>query len=579
MTERVDICGGERVHDALGRLARRCRVVDGATPCGVVERMFAAEPALTSMVIWCGDGCETLVDRDQFMAEMSGRLGYGRALHERRPVEHLAMARCSPVLPESLGLDDAAAAALRRPQCDRYQDLLVRFDDGGVGTLVVAELFAALARLHGHNALHDSLTGLANRDLLLDRMRHARARLVRGGGRVALLFVDLDDFKTINDSLGHSAGDAVLVTVAQRLAQATRAQDTVARLGGDEFAILQHDPPAGGPRATAARVLDALRGPIIVGDRSLEVSASVGIARGGADISPEELLRNADLAMYSAKRKGKRDSAVYEPSMHRRALTRLDLKADLEHALERRELHLVYQPVVTVHDGRPVALEALLRWDHPRRGPISPAEFVPVAEETGAIIEIGRWVLDEACRQIRAWETSAPAARDLRISVNISARQLEHLQVVDEIDEALTEAGLDGERLVVELTESAIVQDLDHAGDVLEAIRGLGAKIAIDDFGTGFASLRYLQRLPIDVLKIDRTFTAAIETDVAARRLLGGLVRLAEGLHVTPLAEGVENARQLAELADLGYDLAQGYHLARPLQPEQVLQHLHARCR
>lgn len=574
MIDADDIHGDGRTPDTVGRLAHRRRVLSTATPCAAVEGTFAAQPTLTSVVIGRGDGAWALVDRERFMAEMSGGLGYGRALYDRRPVEQLAPAGGSAVLPESVGLEAAAAFALDRPQGERYEDLLVGFDDGGVGTVVVAELFAALARLHGHNALHDPLTGLANRDLLLNRMAHARARIARDGGRVALLFVDLDDFKTINDSLGHSAGDALLVAVARRLEQATRSQDTVARLGGDEFAILQHDASEDGPGATAARVREVLRAPIAVGGRSLEVGASVGIARASAELSPDDLLRNADLAMYSAKRQGKRDSAVYEPAMHRRALTRLDLKADLERALERGELHVVYQPIVTVAGRRPVGVEALLRWDRPGDGPVSPAEFIPLAEESGAIVPIGRWVLAEACRQLRAWQPSTPAARHLRISVNVSARQLEQPGFVGEIDATLTEAGLDGGRLVVELTESAIVQDLDHAGDVLEEIQGLGAKIAIDDFGSGFTSLAYLQRLPIDILKIDRAFTAGIDHDPAARRLLGGLVRLAEGLHVTPLAEGVETAGQLDELGDLGCELAQGYLIARPLRPEQVLDRL-----
>jgi len=561
---------------AVCRLAQRREILDGATPCGEVEWIFVADARLSSLIIRRADGRLTVVQRDRFMGQMTGRLGYGRGLYGRRPVERLAGDAPVCALAESTELDAAAAAALERPHAHQHDDLLILLGDGGVATLVVADLFVALSQVNSHLALHDVLTGLANRQLLLDRLLHARARLIRHGGEIAVLFIDLDDFKTVNDSLGHSAGDEVLVAVARRLSATLRAADTVARLGGDEFAVLLHDGDTDRAQATAGRILDALREPMVVGGRRLDVNASIGIAVADASTPAELVLRNADLAMYGAKHAGKRRSAFSDPSMHAEALSRLDLKADLERALDHDELYLVYQPVIYLGDGHVVGVEALLRWRHPQRGVLAPGEFIGLAEETGAIVPIGRWILDEACHQARRWQEATTAAADLFVAVNVSPRQLEQSGFVADTVEALAAAHLRGERLVVELTEGIVVSDLDSACDVLAKLRRLGVKVAIDDFGTGFTSLSYLQRLPIDILKVDRTFVADIATDPQSRRLLDGLLRLADGLRVTSLAEGVETCEQLGELRHLRCTLAQGYLMSRPLNPAGVLDRITA---
>jgi diguanylate cyclase (GGDEF)-like protein/PAS domain S-box-containing protein len=414
-------------------------------------------------------------------------------------------------------------------------------------------------------AFHDSLTGLANRALFSDRLQHAISRAERSPAALAVLFVDLDDFKTVNDSLGHGEGDLLLVAVAARLRASLRASDTIARMGGDEFAILIEDPVDGEtPMDVAHRMLAQLEPPFVHGGKELFVRASIGIATTRSrDHTADELLRNADVAMYTAKSNGKNRLEVFEPGMHTAALTRLALKGDLERALERGEFSLVYQPIVRLAGGRLSGVEALLRWQHRDRGTVGPTEFIPVAEETGLILPLGRWVLERACAQAAAWNAISP--QPITMSVNVSGRQLQHPPFAADVAAVLASTGLAPELLTLELTESVLMQDAEAATAVLVELKSLGVRLAIDDFGTGYSSLNYLRRFPIDELKIDRSFVASLDDGPTQSAVVLSILRLSETLHLETVAEGIEESSQLAVLRDLGADLGQGYFFAHPL--------------
>ena len=419
-------------------------------------------------------------------------------------------------------------------------------------------------------AFHDSLTGLANRALFADRLQHAITRAERSPTALAVLFVDLDDFKTVNDSLGHSEGDQLLVAVAERLRDGVRASDTIARMGGDEFAILVEDPTdAETPLEVGRRVLAQLEAPFVHGGKELFVRASIGIAVTYArDYTADEVLRNADVAMYTAKTRGKNRIEVFEPGMHAAALTRLALKGDLERALERNEFRLVYQPIVRLGAGRLSGVEALLRWEHRERGTVGPTDFIPVAEETGLILPLGRWVLEQACAQAAAW--NAIAAEPITMSVNVSGRQLQEPGFVAEVAAVLAATRLAPELLTLELTESILMQDAEAATAMLVELKALGVRLAIDDFGTGYSSLNYLRRFPIDELKIDRSFVASLHDGPAQSAVVLSILRLSETLHLETVAEGIEERSQLAVLQDLGAELGQGYFFARPLDVDAM---------
>jgi diguanylate cyclase (GGDEF)-like protein len=404
-----------------------------------------------------------------------------------------------------------------------------------------------------HQAQHDALTGLPNRILFVERVEQA----MRAGGDQAVLFVDLDDFKRVNDSLGHAAGDELLVAVARRLRASLRDTDTAARLGGDEFAVLVHDGGVELASKVASRIIAALREPVEVSGTRMPVQASVGIATALQQRDTDALLRNADVAMYAAKEGGKGRFAVFEPAMHDRLRDRVGLEADLRRALERGELVLAYQPLVSLADGGVVGAEALVRWQHPTRGLLSPAAFLPVAEESGLILPLGRWVLREACRQVGQW-TSGHGGRRLPISVNLSAHQLHHPGLVDEVVGALADTGLDPGALVLEVTESAVLRDHEVVAARLGALRARGVRIALDDFGTGYSSLSHLLYLPVDQLKIDRSFVRADDAIVAA------ILQLGQRLGLEVVAEGVETQAQAERLLALGCQLVQGYHFGRP---------------
>jgi diguanylate cyclase (GGDEF)-like protein/PAS domain S-box-containing protein len=424
-----------------------------------------------------------------------------------------------------------------------------------------------------HQALHDPLTGLPNRALVLDRLNHGLARANRTGTQVGVLFLDLDRFKLVNDSHGHAAGDEMLVALAQRLSSTVRPADTVARFGGDEFVVLCEDiGDESEALEIAERLADALRVPFVLGSQEMYLSGSIGIAMSTAGDRAEDLLRNADAAMYRAKERGRARCELFDSAMRERAMSRLELESDLHRAVERNEFLLHFQPKINLRAGRVVGVEALVRWEHPTRGLVAPNEFIAVAEETGLIVPIGRYVIEEACWHIARWRRLA-GDRGPMVSVNLSARQLQHPDIVDVVATALTKSGVDPGDLCVEITESVLLEDGEGAGAVLRALKDLGVQVAIDDFGTGYSALSYLQRFPIDELKVDRSFVDALCTDGAGSTIVGAVIGLAHAMDITVVAEGVETAAQLSELRRLGCDQGQGYWFARP-HPSAVIDEL-----
>jgi diguanylate cyclase (GGDEF)-like protein/PAS domain S-box-containing protein len=419
-----------------------------------------------------------------------------------------------------------------------------------------------------HQAFHDKLTGLANRALFGDRVEQVLRRNSRSGDHAAVIYLDLDSFKHVNDSLGHAAGDELLQEVGRRLVDAVRTGDTVSRLGGDEFGILLEESRRAVDQAEAVadRILAALTSPIVAGERMVTVSASLGIAVAAADSTAASLLRDADVAMYRAKSAGKGRWVVYDSGMHTAAVERLQLESDLSSALARDQLRLFYQPVVELSSDRIVGFEALLRWDHPELGVLLPDRFIPIAEENGLIIPIGRWVLDEACRASVAWNQEFPAEEPLTMAVNITARQLADADLAADVDAATESAGMDPRLLVIELTESSLVHDAHLAARRLRELRSLGLRIAVDDFGTGYSSLSYLRQFPVDILKIDRSFVSTITDRSELPAIVRGLLDLGRTLGLEMVAEGVEDEVQRESLRDVHCDLAQGFLFARPLE-------------
>jgi len=428
-----------------------------------------------------------------------------------------------------------------------------------------------------HQAFHDSLTGLANRALFRDRVAHSLARQARSHGAVSVLFSDLDDFKTVNDSLGHEAGDQLLVAVAERLRAVMRPEDTTARFGGDEFAILLEETDQEGTRRAAERILDALRSPFEFHGRQVVMRASIGAAfTSDARTEPDDLLRQADLAMYTAKTSGKGRFAFYAPHMHEAAVTRMELKGDLEQAIANQDFELYYQPIVDLRSGNVTGVEALVRWRHAERGVVLPSEFIPIAEETGLVVPLGRWVIGEACRQLGAWTAdgrlNGPRLERLSMWVNLSSRQLQEPEFVQTIADAVESSGIRPERLTLEITESGLMADLDESTATLHRLRALGARLAIDDFGTGYSSLSYLERLPVEVLKIDRSFTEAIGHGRDVPVLVRSIVKLGQTLHMEVLAEGIETAEQLTRLRAIDCRLGQGFHFSPALPGNEVIE-------
>jgi diguanylate cyclase (GGDEF)-like protein/PAS domain S-box-containing protein len=430
----------------------------------------------------------------------------------------------------------------------------------------------AFERQLRHLAFHDPLSQLPNRALFLDRLEQAVARSRRGTEIVAVLYLDLDNFKTVNDSLGHPTGDALLVEVARRLTGCARDGDTVARLGGDEFAILLQDATGHHTAEAVARRIGAvLRTPVHVAGHDVLVSASIGIADahdspGGAD----ELLRNADMAMYAAKGHGRDGVERFAPSMYATVRERLELTADLHRALEQGEFRVFYQPIVELGSSRICELEALVRWQHPERGLVQPDTFIPLAEETGLIVPIGRWVLEEACRQAHVWQEQLPSAVSLVIGVNLSGRQFGDANLVADVTRVLRETKLEPGTLKLEITESVAMQDATRAEATMHALKALGVQLAIDDFGTGYSSLQYLKRFPVDTLKIDKSFVDGLGSDEQDTAIVQSIVALAKTLRLDVTGEGIETAVQQAHLRLLAVERGQGYLFARP-QPAEAI--------
>jgi diguanylate cyclase (GGDEF)-like protein len=414
-------------------------------------------------------------------------------------------------------------------------------------------------------ATHDSLTALPNRTLVLDRVEQMLARSRRLNSPAAALFIDLDNFKDINDTLGHGAGDELLQAVAARLEGATRESDALGRLGGDEFVVISEELSlAAGPELVAERLLDALRPPFHLGpDKKsrVTVTASIGIAIA-EDASAEELLRHADIAMYRAKWDGKNGFAVFEAGMAETIQRRMVLEMDLRDAIANEEFFLAYHPTIDLKTMTPIGVEALIRWDHPERGVIQPDNFIPLLEESGLITEVGRWVLDQACAQGAAWRASGYL---IAMAVNVSARQLDRDEIVADIEGALSRSGIAPEALTIEVTETALMRDADQTSRRLSAIKDLGVQIAIDDFGTGYSSLAHLQRFPVDALKIDRSFITGMEGNREGETLIQTLVQLGKALSIETFAEGIEQHSELALLKDENCDAGQGFLFAQPL--------------
>jgi diguanylate cyclase (GGDEF)-like protein/PAS domain S-box-containing protein len=422
-------------------------------------------------------------------------------------------------------------------------------------------------------AFEDSLTGLANRALLLDRLGHALTRDGRNVDSVAVLMIDLDGFKSINDGLGHDAGDHALNEIAARIVRSARPSDTVARLGGDEFVVLLESLSA--PTIiddVASRILDIVRQPFVLHGKTVRISASIGIAVSvGASSTPISLLRDADIAMYAAKAAGRDRYHFFDTSMHSRANEEFGLINDLNRALERRELILYYQPSIDLDGERLEGVEALLRWRHHETGLIMPDVFIPIAEQTGLIVPIGRWVLQQACAQAVAWRHAMKQGQPFVMEVNVSGRQLNHKSLVADVAHILADSGLEPENLVLEITESVLMDDIDVAVQRLRELKDIGVSIAIDDFGTGYSSLAYLRQLPIDILKIDKTFVdAASAGNPGGDAILRAILDLGKGLELKTIAEGVEEASQANYLKNLGCDSAQGYLYARPMPPDDL---------
>jgi diguanylate cyclase (GGDEF)-like protein len=422
-----------------------------------------------------------------------------------------------------------------------------------------------------HEALHDPLTGLPNRNLFLDRLKHALSVAARRDTSVAVLFLDLDQFKVVNDSLGHAAGDELLAAVAPRIEQALRPGDTVARFGGDEFAVLAED--VGNERGAtriAERIAEALARPFILREREHFVSASAGIAIGGGGEAPEALIRDADSALYRAKEHGRGGYEIFDEVMRSRVIEHMQIENDLRRAIQREEFELHYQPVIKLRDGSIVAMEALLRWNHPERGLVGPLGFIPVAEESRLIVPIGRWVIEQACRQAAAWQELHPDSAPVSVAVNLSARQIADPDLLSHIEGSVRANRIDPSNLWLELTETTLLDETSFVERTLESLKGLGVRLVLDDFGVGFSSLGYLKRLPLSMIKLDRSFVENLAEDSHDAAIVRAVNEMADTIGIGVVAEGVETEEQVRMATTLGCGFAQGFHFSEPVPVAQI---------
>ena len=442
-----------------------------------------------------------------------------------------------------------------------------------VVALIAYMLSSSLNRAYDesrHQALHDALTGLPNRALFINRLQQSIDRKSREPGTSAVLYMDLDQFKVINDSLGHEAGDELLIEVARRLQSCLRPTDTAARLGGDEFTILLDE--ISGPAdaiKVAERVASALKSPFTLGENQVFATTSVGISLGTSDqTKPNDLLRDADVAMYEAKKEGKARYKMFDSAMHAQALQRLRMENGLRRDIEQDQLRVHYQPKISLATGRIVGMEALVRWEHPVRGLVPPGEFIPLAEETALINPLGHWVLREACRQTKQWRDDFPEAENMVMSVNLSVRQFQQPNLVGDLAELLRQTGLPAHALQLEITESVVTDDVYYAVGLLRELKDLGVELGIDDFGKGYSSLSALKHFPMDDLKIDRSFVDGLGEDVQDTAIVRLTVDLAHTVSMRAVGEGVETAGQLERLREMGCDMVQGFYFWKPLTPD-----------
>ena len=538
------------------REALRTTSIHDAAPDVMVPEAINLEAGLHGRVVG---------ERRAFLTTSAVRILAGRPIRQ---------AMVSPLIGES-GLIGAMAVANRLTEGTSFDDddllLLETLANQAAVALENGQLEQSLAELSRlkeqlrHQAYHDPLTGLANRAMFAEQVEALLAARQPGLDAV-VLFLDLDDFKLVNDTLGHGAGDRLLRVVAERINGCVRSEDLAARLGGDEFAVLLLDTPnLDRSMSVAQRIIEALQVPFQIGGHEISVGASIGIAATSrSDDSADVLLRNADVAMYTAKAAGKRRAAVFEPTMHAALVARHSLSAELSRSLGRGELAVFFQPIVRLADRKLAGVEALVRWRHPTRGLILPGEFISLAEETGLILALGKWVLAESCMRFGAWQAQPDVADDFFVSVNISPLQLQQPEFIDEIESTLAATGLDPRRLVLELTETAMFQDTEATISKLGALRAAGVRIAMDDFGTGYSSLGYLRRFPVDILKIARDFVVEPDLEQSEWVFAHAIVALGQTLGLQIIAEGIEEASQVERLLQMGCEYGQGFHLGPP---------------
>jgi diguanylate cyclase (GGDEF)-like protein/PAS domain S-box-containing protein len=574
---------GEELADLMSDAASLVANVLDAEFVGVHEYV----PDLDAFMLYAGVGLEAFRRTGAAIAADGSQLGEtlnsGRELivgdwtAEKHLVEaaffgvHGIASGIAVPLPATPTVFGVLSVQASKPHQFNYED--------GVFLRAIANILAAAIARHNteeqirHQALHDALTTLPNRVLLEDRLARALATARRHRRSLAVLFLDLDNFKRVNDGLGHTTGDDVLLAVAQRLSACLRAEDTLARFGGDEFVVLLpeiEDDHAW--RVVVERIREALRAPLPIGARKITVSVSIGVAIGGLrepGKDAQALIRDADLAMYAAKQAGPGREMVFAEEMYHAAVQRLDLMGDLHRALEEEQFAAHYQPIVSLEHETIVGLEALVRWEHPEHGLLPPSSFLPLAEETGLMPALGRRVLREACRNLRRW-LADPRWRDLYVSVNLSTQEVHDPTLVPTVQQVLAETGLAPRNLVLEITEGVLLDTNDEAIDRLKELNQLGIRLAVDDFGTGYSALSYLQRFPMDILKIDKTFIDQLDEHDGQARLVNGIIELARGVNLQTVAEGIETSKQADTLRGMQAGLGQGFHFARPLRPEDV---------
>jgi diguanylate cyclase (GGDEF)-like protein len=563
----------ERTEDVLEKILAR-NVASGQTLDAMVEDSFARVGTVSTIAVarWMsGEPPEVAREVGRESWQIFGQLAVQRAAALNEVTK-----RCLRWCDAASEVVRESAAALGTPPETLLQALAMLQRSLNVTLVRMCESFDSERKLADEQlehrqeelaflATHDPLTGLPNRTLILDRVEQMLARSRRKQTPVAALFVDLDNFKSINDTLGHEVGDELLRAVAARLDGVVRATDAFGRLGGDEFVVVSEELSlSAGPELIAERLIEALKEPFKLGSDEgtrLTVTASIGIASGDRT-APADLLRDADIAMYRAKWDGKNRYVVFETGMQDAVQTRMELEMDLRVALENEEFSLVYQPTFDLSDMSPTGVEALIRWNSPTRGTVQPDDFIPLLEETGLITQIGKWVLEEACRQGAAWRA---AGHMIGMAVNVSARQLDTDQLIGDIESALSGSGLAPEALTIEITETTLMRNADETARRLTTIKGLGVRIAIDDFGTGYSSLAHLQKFPVDALKIDRSFISGLTNKGEGEALIHTLVQLGKALSIETLAEGIEQTQELSLLRDERCDSGQGFLFARPL--------------